>query len=159
MHYHKNIIDQQLQFYNVEELREKSCFLGPPDPLSNCSVINFKEMSMHVKCSTGFDGGLPATYWLEAFLSETGELVVNESSNQPNFILNDLNPGKDYILSLYASNDKGPAPKVTLEASTLKSAAKMTDTSKLLNDHYKNIMNLIRIKKFIFKQYTMSYSS
>ncbi|KAG0414653.1 hypothetical protein HPB47_008196, partial [Ixodes persulcatus] len=38
---------------------------GPPEPLSNCNVLNATADSLQIACDSGYDGGLEQTFHLE----------------------------------------------------------------------------------------------
>ncbi|EEC14276.1 hypothetical protein IscW_ISCW021654 [Ixodes scapularis] len=44
---------------------------GPPEPLSNCNVLNATADSLQIACDSGYDGGLEQTFHLEV-TSATG---------------------------------------------------------------------------------------
>ncbi|XP_017879884.1 hemicentin-2-like [Ceratina calcarata] len=127
---------------------------GKPYPLQNCTAVqstgpyayrisheDFKATDSRdadwliVRCSEGFDGGLPVTnYELEVY-SEENVYPVNtfypnhterSSSPGPVFEIPGLEPGRKYRLHLYAVNAKGRSDPVVLEPVTLKAVAMYT---------------------------------
>ncbi|XP_015440009.1 PREDICTED: hemicentin-2-like [Dufourea novaeangliae] len=127
---------------------------GKPYPLQNCTALqstgpyanrmgleDFKATDSRdadwliVRCSEGFDGGLPLTnYELEVY-SEENVYHVNtvylnhterSSSSGPVFEVPGLEPGRNYRLHLYAVNAKGRSDPVVLEPVTLKGVAMYT---------------------------------
>lgn len=93
-----------------------------------------------VRCSEGFDGGLPLTnYELEVYSEENvyhvNTIYLNHtdrsSSSGPVFEVPGLEPGRNYRLHLYAVNAKGRSDPVVLEPVTLKGVAMYT-TGKFL---------------------------
>jgi len=88
-----------------------------------------------VRCSEGFDGGLPLTnYELEVYSEENvyhvNTIYLNHtdrsSSSGPVFEVPGLEPGRNYRLHLYAVNAKGRSDPVVLEPVTLKGVAMYT---------------------------------
>ncbi|XP_043500161.1 neural cell adhesion molecule 2-like [Polistes fuscatus] len=125
---------------------------GKPYPLQNCTAVqstgpfsyrmgqeDFKATDSRdadwliVRCSEGFDGGLPLTnYELEVY-SEDNVYLVNtiylnhtDRSTGPVFEVSGLEPGCNYRLHLYAVNAKGRSDPVVLEPVTLKGVAMYT---------------------------------
>lgn len=101
-------------------------FLGKPDPLSNCSILNQTAESLNVECSEGFDGGLRQEFVMEVFDTQTRKLVSNVTSRVPIFSVGGLESGAGFDIGLYAINKKGRSPVARLQAFTLKSAEKHT---------------------------------
>lgn len=88
-----------------------------------------------VRCSEGFDGGLPITnYELEVYSEENvyhfNTFYLNHtersSSSGPVFEVPGLETGRKYRLHLYAVNAKGRSDPVVLEPVTLKAVAMYT---------------------------------
>ena len=88
-----------------------------------------------VRCSEGFDGGLPLTnYELEVYSEENvyhvNTIYLNHTdrsgSSGPVFEVPGLEPGRNYRLHLYAVNAKGRSDPVVLEPVTLKGVAMYT---------------------------------
>lgn len=125
---------------------------GKPYPLQNCTYVqstgafsyrmgheDFKATDprdadwLIVRCSEGFDGGLPLTnYELEVY-SEDNVYHVNtiylnhtDRSTGPVFEVSGLEPGCNYRLHLYAVNAKGRSDPVVLEPVSLKGVAMYT---------------------------------
>lgn len=100
---------------------------GPPESLSNCSVLNQTADSIQVSCSPNDDGGLKQTFQLQAMDVMTGQPQLTlQSDTVAEFWLTDLEPGSTFMLYLYAVNVKGLSQPVVLPVSTLKEAAKRT---------------------------------
>ncbi|CAB0044186.1 unnamed protein product [Trichogramma brassicae] len=137
---------------------------GKPYPLQNCTALqstgpyayrmgheDFKTTDARdadwliVRCSEGFDGGLPITgYELEVYSDEnvyhvntiainrTDKMAMDTSGNSvkpltgPIFEIPGLEPGRNYRLHLYATNAKGRSDPVVLEPVTLKGVAMYT---------------------------------
>ena len=57
-------------------------FPGPPDPPSNCSVVNQTTESLEVECLAGFDGGLRQNFYMKVEDSITGTVLANASAEQ-----------------------------------------------------------------------------
>lgn len=79
-----------------------------------------------MECTAGFDGGQPQHFFLEVFDQETGLLRANETSDNPQFTVKGLEPGKVLNMILYAVNAKGRSELILLEGFTLKVAEKQT---------------------------------
>lgn len=94
---------------------------GKPDSPYNCSIVDRTSDGLDAECFEGFDGGLPRSFVVEVYDSESGKLVGNVTSSVPLFTVRDLEPGTDYEVVLYAANPKGRSPAVRLQSSTLKS--------------------------------------
>ncbi|XP_020300432.1 hemicentin-1-like isoform X1 [Pseudomyrmex gracilis] len=127
---------------------------GKPYPLQNCSALqstgpyayrmgheDFKATDSRdadwliVRCSEGFDGGLPLTnYELEVYNEENvyhvNTIYLNHTERSgtsgPVFEVPGLEPGRNYRLHLYAVNAKGRSDPVVLEPVTLKGVAMYT---------------------------------
>ncbi|XP_046435198.1 titin [Neodiprion lecontei] len=128
---------------------------GRPYPLHNCTAVqstgpyayrmgldegrgtDSREADwLIVRCTEGFDGGLPVTsFELEVYSEETvSRANTIFSSNQtdrlgsqgPIFEVPGLEPGRNYRLLLYAVNAKGKSDPVVLEPITLKGVAMYT---------------------------------
>ncbi|XP_071868326.1 neural cell adhesion molecule 1 isoform X1 [Bombus fervidus] len=127
---------------------------GKPYPLQNCTALqstgpyayrmgqeDFKATESRdadwliVRCSEGFDGGLPITnYELEVYSEENvyhfNTFYLNHtersSSSGPVFEVPGLETGRKYRLHLYAVNAKGRSDPVVLEPVTLKAVAMYT---------------------------------
>lgn len=91
-----------------------------------------------VRCSEGFDGGLPLTgFELEIYTEDSvhhiDKMYMNHSdksspggSQGPVFEVSRLEPGRNYRLLLYALNAKGRSDPVVLEPVSLKGVAMYT---------------------------------
>lgn len=101
-------------------------FIGKPDALHNCTIVNQTAESLHVECTEGFDGGLPQGFTMEVYDAQTMALVSNVTSKTPSFTVTGLEPGIGFLIELSASNGKGRSAKNTLHAYTLKAAEKRT---------------------------------
>ncbi|ROT68269.1 putative sidestep protein, partial [Penaeus vannamei] len=95
---------------------------GRPDQPLGCAVVNKTYDSLAVGCTPGFDGGLEQTFLAKVFEAVTGRSQVNVSSRWPNFTLEGLTPGLDYIIQVMARNSLGNSDPVRLEAFTYKMA-------------------------------------
>ena len=62
-----------------------SIFLGPPDPPTNCSVLNQTTDSLEVQCLPGFNGGLQQSFLLEVTDIQTKVLLANATDKIPEF--------------------------------------------------------------------------
>lgn len=103
------------------------CYIvGPPESLSNCSLLNQSADSLHVSCHSNDDGGLDQTFQLQVMDVSLQQPLVTLQSNRPEFFLSNLEAGSTFMLYLYAMNTKGSSHPVVLPVSTLKEAAKRT---------------------------------
>ncbi|CAL4131853.1 unnamed protein product [Meganyctiphanes norvegica] len=91
-----------------------------PDPPKNCSVTNSTSDTVMVSCIEGYDGGLEQTFVVEVHIAETRDWVLNSTTvGFPEFLLEDLEPGSSYYLTLWSINARGPSTKTVLHAFTL----------------------------------------
>ncbi|XP_071547071.1 nephrin-like [Panulirus ornatus] len=95
---------------------------GRPEQPVGCAVVNKTYDSLAVGCTPGFDGGLHQTFVAKVFEAVTGRGQVNVTSKWPNFTLEGLTPGLDYVIQVVASNTLGTSDPVKLEAFTYKMA-------------------------------------
>ncbi|KZC13410.1 Nephrin [Dufourea novaeangliae] len=100
---------------------------GKPEPPYNCTLSNQTTKSLSVECFAGFDGGQSQHFLLEVFDQATGNLQANITSKEnAAFTVQDLEPGKNLNMVLYAINAKGRSDPARLEGYTLKIAEKQT---------------------------------
>ena len=59
--------------------------IGPPDPPTNCSVVNQTTDSLEVQCLPGFNGGLQQHFLLEVTDIQTKLLLANATDKIPEF--------------------------------------------------------------------------
>ncbi|XP_046401604.1 hemicentin-1 [Ischnura elegans] len=94
---------------------------GHPDPVHNCSISNASLHSFAVRCSEGFNGGLPQAFLLEVKEAESQRLRANVTSlRAPRFEVAGLEPGLSYHATVIAFNQKGRSDGVVLTASTVR---------------------------------------
>ncbi|KAK5647693.1 hypothetical protein RI129_002585 [Pyrocoelia pectoralis] len=103
---------------------------GRPDQVHNCSVSNISMTSFSVKCSEGFNGGLPQSFLLEVRESQSQEVKSNLSSPVARFSVAGLDPGAHYQAGLYSFNTKGRSEPVVLQAATLRLPEKQLTAEK-----------------------------
>ena len=60
---------------------------GPPELPRDCDVHNHTTMGLSVTCSAGFGAGLRQEFHLEVRDRESGELLQNQTSDDPNFTI------------------------------------------------------------------------
>lgn len=85
-------------------------FADTPQPVENCSIINRTSTSVEITCEPGFDGGLPQSFYLEAFQAAPHDrrgLKFNISSANPTFSLTGLDPDGTFHFKIYSVNRKG----------------------------------------------------
>lgn len=63
-------------------------------------------------------------YTRQQIFDESGALHLNRTSDEPQFSVQTLEPGKTYVIRISAYNTKGRSQTVSLTASTLKVAEK-----------------------------------
>ncbi|GIY75656.1 uncharacterized protein CDAR_560541 [Caerostris darwini] len=99
---------------------------GPPEPLQNCSVVNYTEDSLQVECVEGYNGGLVQIFQLEVYDDTGRKLHGNFTSVQPQFYVSGLPSGKILRLVVFAKNSKGKSAPIVLTANTLQKPEKLT---------------------------------
>ncbi|GFU35797.1 uncharacterized protein TNCV_1083591 [Trichonephila clavipes] len=99
---------------------------GPPEPLQNCSVVNYTEDSLQVECVEGYNGGLVQIFQLEVYDDTGRKLHGNFTSIQPQFYVSGLPSGKILRLVVFAKNSKGKSAPIVLTANTLQKPEKLT---------------------------------
>lgn len=90
----------------------------------NCTISNSSTNSFSVKCTEGFNGGLPQTFLLEVRETNSQELKANLSSPVPRFSVTNLDSGALYQACVYAYNDKGRSEPLVVQAGTVRSPEK-----------------------------------
>ena len=87
--------------------------LGKPEAPSNCSNTNRSQTWLYILCVRGFDGGLPQHFVAEVRVN--GDRLVGNVTNRglPEFTITGLEPGTDYMVSIYSTNGKGRSVHVT----------------------------------------------
>ncbi|XP_024886756.1 neural cell adhesion molecule 2-like [Temnothorax curvispinosus] len=93
---------------------------GRPDMVHNCTTSNTSTNSFSVRCTEGFNGGLPQSFLLEVRESNSQELRVNLTSPVPRFNVTHLESGALYQACIYAYNDKGRSEAMVVQAGTLR---------------------------------------
>ncbi|XP_066996078.2 nephrin [Anabrus simplex] len=93
---------------------------GRPDQVHNCSVANSSMTSFSLRCSEGFNGGLPQSFFLEVRESHSQVLQANVTSQVPRFSVAGLEPGAQYQACVYSFNMKGRSEPVPVQAATLR---------------------------------------
>ncbi|KAL5284444.1 hypothetical protein ACFFRR_006630 [Megaselia abdita] len=93
---------------------------GRPDQVHNCTLTNISMTSLTVKCTDGFNGGLPQSFMLEIKDLHSYEIKSNITSPVPRFSVASLTPGSVYGLSVYAFNTKGRSDPTILNAAMLR---------------------------------------
>ena len=96
---------------------------GPPDPPSNCSVVNQTTDSLEVWCRPGFDGGLRQSFVMVVTDLSSGEELANATEEDaPEFRVTGLNSGRGMRMRIYSVNQDGASNATVLEGNTLKVA-------------------------------------
>ncbi|XP_035221703.1 nephrin-like [Stegodyphus dumicola] len=95
-------------------------FISPPDPVRSCVVANRSEIWLLVECEAGYNGGLPQKFHLEIYNSAVDHLQANITNiDAPVFSVSKLPPGTQFVLVIYASNEKGISNSLALVGNTL----------------------------------------
>ncbi|XP_050293080.1 hemicentin-1 isoform X2 [Anthonomus grandis grandis] len=109
-----------------------------PSPLTNCTLKSVNNQTIEivdVECKSGYDGGLPQQFVLEAYDAHSMRLRINQTvrdTEYPTFHLDlgDLLPSPPSLkVIVYAVNAKGKSEKLVLDDITLNDAEKRTDGS------------------------------
>lgn len=93
---------------------------GRPDQVHNCTVANTSMTSFSIRCSEGFNGGLPQSFTIEVREPGTETLAANLSSPVPRFTVLGLQPGLIYHAYIYSVNVKGHSDPIIIYAPTLR---------------------------------------
>lgn len=99
---------------------------GPPGPVENCSITNQTEGSLHLECQAGSDGHLPAHFQLSVHDAMTTALSANFTADRPEFWVHDLLPGVEYFLVVWAVNERGRSPELTILPPIMPLVGKLT---------------------------------
>ncbi|CAN7982360.1 unnamed protein product, partial [Ixodes hexagonus] len=92
---------------------------GPPEPLSNCNVLNATADSLKIACDSGYDGGLEQTFHLEVIDSLRSEtLATKEQRDKAVFFVHPLPAGTEFIVRAFAQNAKGRSDSDIFTTST-----------------------------------------
>ncbi|EEC17813.1 sidestep protein, putative, partial [Ixodes scapularis] len=98
----------------------------PPGPVENCSITNQTEGSLHLECQAGSDGHLPAHFQLSVHDAMTAALSANFTADRPDFWVHDLLPGVEYFLVVWAVNERGRSPELTILPPIMPLVGKLT---------------------------------
>ena len=88
---------------------------GPPDEPQSCHCHNLTETEVTLQCVPGYDGGTLVTYEVESDLhvgsvytsSMLGSVAMTGVPTKVVIRVDDLWPGSDYELHIYATNTHG----------------------------------------------------
>lgn len=86
--------------------------------------------SFSVRCSEGFNGGLPQSFLLEVREPVSQAVRVNLTASAPYFMVDRLEAGANYQACVYSVNSKGRSDPVILQASTIRPAEKQLHPDK-----------------------------
>ncbi|XP_063905692.1 nephrin isoform X2 [Zophobas morio] len=103
---------------------------GRPDQVHNCTLSNISMTSFSIRCSEGFNGGLPQSFLLEVRESHSQEIKSNLSAPIPRFSVTNLEAGAQYQAALFSFNTKGRSEPVILQAATLRLPEKQLTAEK-----------------------------
>ncbi|XP_022238669.1 nephrin-like [Limulus polyphemus] len=107
---------------NLVGIQEEPCRyvlvqVYPPDPVTNCTVINSTEHDLILDCLPGHNGGLHQEFHLEVYDSGDRSLQINITNDTgPVFHLATLSSGGEFILLVYSANSKGQSVPVQIIA-------------------------------------------
>ena len=90
---------------------------GKPDAVSNCSCVNTSSESVEISCTPGYDGGLVQQFLIEV-ADSTGRLVGNRTSHVSSFPIRGLEMGRNYEITIWATNAKGRSEPQVIHVST-----------------------------------------
>lgn len=110
-------------------LSQNILFAGKPDPVSNCSVENRTHTAVIISCQPGYNGGAPQQFVLQiipsAFQPSLDIQNKIENIHHPHFRIENLPPGTEYKVVVYAKNEKGESEKTTLRFWTMNIATEI----------------------------------
>lgn len=90
-----------------------------PGAPENCtSFSNFTESSVFVRCVEGDDGGLSQRFVAQVVNRATMRVVKNVTNDAPYFEIDELPPGTDFLLTIYAANARGRSEVSRVQART-----------------------------------------
>ncbi|XP_068205330.1 uncharacterized protein, partial [Palaemon carinicauda] len=96
-----------------QPVRNSICTGKPPSQLVGCAYHEVTTDSAAVTCSAGSTSEkLTPTYHIE--VREGNTVILTKNSSKPRFNLSTLSPGRDYVLAMYASHQKGRGKETTL---------------------------------------------
>jgi len=91
-----------------------------PEPVENCSVINKSSETFHLQCIPGFDGGMNQTFHILVKDRITNSVKYdNASLDRPEVLIEHLEAGSAYSVTVIAINKKGPSTAVHKTVETL----------------------------------------
>ena len=82
-----------------------------------------------MECMAGFDGGLNQEFMLEIQNADTRQVVQNITTNTPTFNIRGLEPATDFILTVYAFNEKGKSEPLKIDSYTLRTEQQLAATT------------------------------
>ncbi|CAG9835037.1 unnamed protein product, partial [Diabrotica balteata] len=103
---------------------------GRPDQVHNCTLLNISMTSFNIRCSEGFNGGLPQSFLLEVRESQSQELKNNLTSPVARFSVTGLAAGLQYHAVLFSFNAKGRSEPAVIQAATLRLPEKQLTAEK-----------------------------
>ncbi|XP_068205321.1 uncharacterized protein [Palaemon carinicauda] len=106
------VIIQSVNPYTIN-ISIQSKYQEPPSQLVGCAYHEVTTDSAAVTCSAGSTSEkLTPTYHIE--VREGNTVILTKNSSKPRFNLSTLSPGRDYVLAMYASHQKGRGKETTL---------------------------------------------
>lgn len=135
-------------------VRVTCSFVGPPEPVHNCTVVNQTEESLTIACQEGYDGGIEQSFHMELHDAEQRTLQGNYSllstgrtqigsddesggsvsgpvdlpASQPAVVMSasGLAPATAYVIAVWAANARGQSPPTVIVAHTIPSPISLT---------------------------------
>jgi hypothetical protein len=84
---------------------------GPPEAPTNCSSSSASSLSMKIICQNGSDQGYRQSFNLLVFNRSLLWRNLSDAS-KPEFEVTGLEPGREYLASVYAVNEKGQSRRI-----------------------------------------------
>ena len=96
------------------------CISVSPEPVENCTVINKSSETFHLQCVPGFDGGMNQTFHILVKDRITNSVKYdNASLDRPEVLIEHLEAGIAYSVTVIAINKKGASTAVYKTVETL----------------------------------------
>ena len=90
--------------------------------MEHCDISKSQLTSLRLVCSANLNQMSNITFILEAQHIHTLQTVANISSETPTFIIENLQPGQEYILTIYSVNLAGIGQKISIKGKTKENA-------------------------------------
>ena len=90
-----------------------------PLSLKECHIHERKPTSLSLNCTMDGKMKLDPVFIVEVRQKKTWDLLANLTSGKPSFIINKLDPGQEYSLSVYSVTSVGAEEELILTGKTL----------------------------------------